>query len=113
MSALDKPKIHATLKDLDNEVRQEPFTYMTKANKRVVFPDPGEMDWEDSEQFTRDLSGPMPAREFLEKYLGDEGFAALAEERFTGYQMTAFMKKVVTHYGAFFGTEEKERASRS
>lgn len=113
MSDLDKPKIHATLKDLDNEVRQEPFTYLTRENKRIVFPDPGLMDWEKSEAFTRDLTGPMPAKEFLQKYLGDEQFEQLRAEKLNGYQMTGFMKQVVTHYGAFFGNEEKEPASRS
>lgn len=112
MTDTDKPTIHATLKDLDQEVRPAPFTYMTKANKRVVFPDPGEMGWEEADQFTRDLNGAMPARTFLIKYLGEKGFEALEAEKFTGYQMTNFMTRVIKHYKEFLGAPGEDNASR-
>lgn len=112
MTDTDKPTIHASLKDLDQEVRPAPFTYMTKANKRVVFPDPGEMGWEESDQFSRDLNSSMPAREFLIKYLGEKDFTALEAEKFNGYQMTNFMTLVLKHYKAFLGTPGEEGASR-
>lgn len=113
MTDIDKPVVHATIKDLDTEVRPSAFTYMTKENKRVVFPDPGEMDWEKADEFARDLNGSMPARAFLIKYLGDKDFGALAAEKFNGYQMTGFMSKVVKHYSAFFGTSGEDNASRN
>lgn len=114
MTDNDKPKVTATLKDLDNEIAQDPFIYMTRAGKRVVFPDPSEMDWREAEEFGRAMRDPNSNGEkFLIKYLGKDALDDLEQDIKTYRQMSKFMELVVEHYEAFFGTPGKDDASKN
>lgn len=112
----DKPVISATLASLDVEAAPAAFVYGTKSGKRITFPDPGEMDWEQAEQFMLDISGnggPVSNAEALEKWIGKAGLDALREDHLTLRQFMALMAKVQGHYASAFGTPGESVASES
>lgn len=112
----DTPTITRTLASLEVEAAPEQYVWGTKAGKRVVFPDPGEMDAWEAEEFLKDLSGrgvSTSSREALTKWVGEAGVKALDAEKFTYRQFLALMNDVQNHYKSFFGDPGESPASES
>lgn len=116
-AAADSPTVHATLAALDSETPATPYVYGTKAGKRVVFPDPGLMPWEEAEEFLLDIAGRGKAngnREILIKWVGEAGMKALDAEKLNRYQFVEMLGRVQKHYSSFFGvTSGEDDASES
>lgn len=109
----DKPNVH-TLASLDVEAGAEPYVYMTKARKRVTFPDPGEMDAFDAEDMLISFSDPqVTSKEMLKRWLTETDFEALVAERLKLNQMLALIADVQRHYEAIFGKPGESPASES
>lgn len=107
----DSPQVQATLAALDVETPAEPFVYGTKAGKRVVFPDPGLMPWEEAEEFLLDIAGRGKAngnREILVKWVGEDGMKAIDAEKLNRYQFVELLGQVQQHYASFFGADSGE-----
>jgi len=109
----DKPNVH-TLASLDVETGAEPYVYMTKARKRVTFPDPGEMDAFEAEEMLISFGDPqITSKEMLQRWLSETDFKALGAEKLTFYQMLALIADVQKHYEAIFGKPGESPASES
>ena len=108
----DKPKVHASLTDLESEGKPEPFVYLTSKNKRVTFPDLFEMDWEEAEKFLFDMEN-KPNSEVLKEWLSAKDLAALKESKLSLRQMNILLHKVMAHYQGIVGGQGEWRASES
>lgn len=106
----DKPTVHASLKALENDASPEPFVYMTKANKRVTFPDPMELDAFEAEKFIGLLNNSANSV-VLKQWLSAKDFDAIAAEKLTLRQLTRLIDQVQKHYEGFFGSEGEGNAS--
>ena len=108
----DKPKVHASLTDLESEGKPEPFVYLTSKNKRVTFHDLFEMDWEEAEKFLFDMEN-KPNSEVLKEWLSAKDLAALKESKLSLRQMNILLHKVMAHYQGIVGDQGEGRASES
>ena len=108
----DKPKIHATLDDLETEGKPEPYVFMTKENKRVTFPDLFEMEWEEAEKFLFDMEN-KPNSEVLKEWLSAKDLAALKESKLSLRQMNILLHKVMAHYQGIVGGQGEGDASEN
>lgn len=111
MSKSDTPKVHSSFKSLESEHAPEPFVYMTKAGHRVVFPDPGEMDFEEAERWLLDMAR-MTNNEGLKKWLAAEDYDALRADGLNLRQLMKLSEKVQGHYHDIFGAVGESPASR-
>lgn len=98
----DAPKIHATLSDLDAASKAGPFVQGLNASKRITFPDPGEMEWTEAEEFLQDLQS-QNTRGMLEKWLSEADFKKLMDAKLNLYQISTLGNLVNAHYEAIFG----------
>lgn len=112
MTDLDKPKVDLTFSNLDDEETPRPFIYMTKANKRVTFPDLYDMEWEEGEAFLADMA-TKPTRQILDKWLTAADVEALKADRLSLRNMLLLTQKVQAHYEASLGTPGEGSASES
>lgn len=110
--ATDKPKVHSTAKDVEPDATPEPFVYMTKANKRVTFPDIFDMEWEEAETFLLDMEHERNSV-ILKKWLSEKDLEALKAEKLTLRSMGTLLTKVMAHYEAFMGAPGEDTASES
>ena len=109
----DTPTIHAVLSQIETAASPEPFTLALSDNRRIAFPDPGDMRWEEAEQLLVDLSTPGRGRMVFRRWLSEADYDALMSEAITLKQMTALMDKLQAHYSAIFGQPGESPASPS
>lgn len=83
----------------------EAFVYTTKASRRVVFPDPGELPFQEAEQWLVDVQKMARSTEVFEKWLEPEDFAAFLEDKLTLREVMALSTRVQRHYGDIFGDQ--------
>lgn len=98
----DKPTIHASLSSLDLEDAPEPFRFGLSGGKTVTFPDPGEMDWLEAEDFMADVQGQSNSKVF-QRWLSAEDFKKIKAEKLTLRQAAAIARQVGEHYRGIFG----------
>lgn len=92
----------------------EPFVYMTKANKRVVFPDLYDMDADEGETLLLKMkSGEIADGALLAEWLPDADLKALKAERLTVRQRMQLIEAVFAHYEKYNGTPGEDDASAS
>lgn len=108
----DKPKVHATLADLETEGRPEAFVFATKAGKRVTFPDPFEMDWEEGEKFLEDLQ-KRSAVATLTAWLSEKDYATLRTEKLSVRKLGILLEMVLHHYQGVVGDSGEDSASEN
>lgn len=108
--AADKPKIHATLADLETEGKPEAFVFATKAGKRVTFPDPFEMGWEEGEEFLEDLQ-KRSAKLTLSKWLSEKDYELLRAEGLSVRKLGILLEMVLSHYQGAVGDSGEGDAS--
>lgn len=102
--AVDKPVVHASLSDLDNEVAQEAFVFALKGNKRITFPAPQDMSFTDAEAFMNAIQGENTnISEMLKNWLSEEDYQKLADANLTLGQVTQVVKLATKHYEGVFG----------
>lgn len=97
----DTPKIHATLSDLDASAKAGPFVQALKNNKRITFPDPGEMEWTEAIDLVDDITSN--ARAAMKKWLSEADYNKLLEAKLTLYQFSELGRRVGQHYQAILG----------
>lgn len=99
----DKPTINDTIAALEAEaVRPGPYV-LGSGEGRITFPDPGEMDWKEGEEWVYDL-GVKRDSELFAKWLDADNYAKLEESGLTMAGKVVLTKKLQQHYGAIFGT---------
>lgn len=102
----NKPVVHSSYKALLAETDQpEPYVYTNSESQRVTFPDPGELGFEEAEQFLIDITKMTRSKEILTKWLGEEEYDKLRKDKLTLRQLNALMKLVQGHYRDIFGDE--------
>jgi len=110
----DTPKVHATLAALTTDDAPEQFVLAVTGSKRITFPDPGEMGWDEAETFLRDLaSNKVSSKEALSRWLSPTDFKALTAEKLTYRQLRTLVTQVQRHYSDLFGTPGESTASQS
>jgi len=104
----DKPTIHASAAQLDKEIGSEnvpePFVYRTKTGKRIPFPDPYGMEWEQAEEFIGKLDKFGNSKDALLEWVGTDGYEAIKADHLTLRQMLQLVTNVQQHYTAFMGS---------
>lgn len=103
---------HGSIDALVSEHDPKPYVYTTKAGVDVTFPDPGELDWEEAEEWLEDMMR-LKNSEGLTKWLEEDEYEALRQEGLTLRQMVKLMAIVQRHYGDIFGDLGEGPASRS
>lgn len=99
----DTPKIHDTLDSLDSEAGAEPYVFGIK-NKRITFPDPGLMGFQEAEDFLREMSDPSKSiTDTLERWLSEQDAKTLVAAKLNFYQMLSLLQKAQEHYEKIFG----------
>jgi len=113
----DKPRIHLSAKELDKEAgaghAPEPFGYTTRSGRRIVFPDPYEMEFEEAEEFLAKIETFGNSKDALTEWVGKEGFEEISKDRLTLRQMLLLVQRVQQHYVAFMGTPGEDVPSSS
>lgn len=103
MADLDKPSVHAVLKNLAIEGSpDEPFRVALSDGSRIEFPDPGEMGFEEAEEFLLDFRSARNSH-ILRKWLGEEQYERLKADKPTLKQIKAMNTGVLAHYSYIFG----------
>ena len=114
---VDKPRIHLSAKELDKEAgagtAPEAYVYQTRAGKRITFPDPYEMDFEQAEEFLAKIESFSNSREALTEWVGADGFEAIQKDHLTLRQMLLLVQRVQQHYVAFMGSPGEDAPSSS
>lgn len=106
----DAPKINATMADLDAAAHAGPFRQALTGGKRITFPDPGEMEWTKAEEFLNDLIAAS-TQEMVKKWLSEEDFKKLMDAKLNLYQINELGRRIMAHYEAIFGPQEKGTGS--
>lgn len=107
----DKPKIHASVKDLETEGKPEPFVFMA-GTKRVTFPDLFDLEWEEGEQFLVDLESRSNSY-ILKEWLSEKDYEALKSAKLTLRQLGILIEKVMAHYQGIAGSPGEGNASEN
>lgn len=110
----DALKVHASLATLDVGEIPEPYRFGLPGSRVVEFPDPGQLDAFDAEEFLRELAGEgatTTTKDVLEKWLSPEDFEALRSAGLTFRQLLALLAAVQRHYGDIFGSPGELSAS--
>lgn len=109
----DKPSVHFSFSQFE-DVELEPFVYMTKDNKRVVFPDIFAMDADEGETLLRDMeSNRVTLGEGLKRWLSKDDLAKVEGDRLTLRQRMALVEAAQSHYEKFYGDAGEGSASAS
>ena len=106
-----KPTLTADQLDAEVDV-PEPFVYMTKASKRVRFPDLYDMEASEGEEFLSQL-GTRTDGAFLKEWLPEADFEALQAEKLTLRSRMTLMRMVLAHYEVSMGDAGEGSASAS
>lgn len=106
----DHPKIHATLAGLDVDAKPEPFRFGLPGGKVITFPDPGEMEWTEAEDFMEQVQAGSN-RAMMQRWLSEDDYQKLLDARLTLRQMAALGKAVGKHYEDVFGGPGEDDAS--
>lgn len=101
-----------SIEALVSERDPKPYVYKTQTGHEVIFPDPGELDWEEAEEWLEDMAR-MRNSEALAKWLSEEDYQALREEALNLRQMAKLLLIVQRHYGDIFGELGEGPASRA
>lgn len=105
----DKIKINDSLSSLEISASAEPYRFGLPGSKVITFPDPGEMPWDQAEEFLAGLSAPdAKISEIMEKWLSDEDYQTLKDAKLSLRQMIALAQKVTKHYEAVLGAPGEE-----
>lgn len=107
----DKPHINLTFQQLANEGDPEPYVYVTKANHRVTFPDFMALDADEGAAFLRDIETSRDDDAVLKKWLSDEDYAALKDDKMTLRMRARLMGYALEYYQASIGTQGEGTAS--
>lgn len=110
----DKPHIDSSASLLDKQIGEaipQPFVYITKANQRIVFPDPYEMGWEEAEEFLAKLEAFGNSRDALLEWVGQDGLDAIRGDKLTLRQMLTLVQNIQTHYTAALGSPGESNGS--
>lgn len=109
----DTPTVHFSFSQFE-DVELEPFVYMTKANKRVEFPDIFAMDADEGEELIRDMeSGKITLGEGLRRWLPADELKKVDEDKLTLRQRMALVEAAQAHYEKFYGDSGEGSASAS
>lgn len=95
LSALDK---------LDGAAAVEEFTFGLK-NKVITFPDPFNLDAEETERFLLDMSKLQSPMAVFKRWLSDEDYQVLVDAHLTGRQAAVLLKAANRHYEALLGDQ--------
>jgi len=114
---LDSPTIHLSAADLDKEAGSdqapEPYVYRTRTGKRVTFPDPYEMGFEEAEKFLDEIQAFGNSADSLKRWVGLDGLDAIRKDKLTLRQMLLLVERVQQHYLSFMGTPGEGAPSSS
>lgn len=109
----DKPTTHFSFAELDKIDKPAPFTYTTKASKRVTFPDVWDMEFEAAEAFLDDLNANTNNSAVLKKWLSEEDYAKLRDDRLSLRAVGVLVERVQAHYAGALGSSGEGAASAS
>lgn len=109
----DSPLQNATLARLGKTEDPGPYEYVSRTGKdKVVFPDPGKMDWLEAEELLADFAR-KPDSKILKKWVSAEDFEILLAEKWTLREKNAVLRDIFEHYQDIFGTPGEDDASES
>lgn len=109
----DNPLQNATLARLDKTEEPGPYEYIGRNGKtKITFPDPGEMDWLEAEEFLADITTEKDSH-VLKKWLSDEDYQKALGEKWTLREKNRVLRDVLGHYEDIFGTQGEGTASES
>jgi hypothetical protein len=101
-------KVSVSLSSLESEAEYgEAFTVALSNNKVISFPNPGEMPFDEAEEFMQGAEGGQRSTDVLKRWLSEEDYALLMAEKPSLLVMMALMDKVSSHYEAIFGSGPK------
>lgn len=113
MADKDTPKVNFSFSQFE-DTAPEPFVYMTKANKRVTFPDIFDEEAEVAEKFLMDMRDPNRSdTENLKQWLTEKDYEALQADRLTMRHRQQLIVSAIAHYEKSWGTPGEDSASAS
>lgn len=109
----DNPLESSTLARLGQTEKAEPYVYTCRNGKgKVTFPDPGEMDWIEAEEFMR-VFAEEPDSVALREWLSEADYKKILGEKWTLNEKLLVLKDAMAHYSEIFGTPGEGPASAS
>lgn len=122
MTTPDNPLQNSTLAQIEKAESGGPYVYVCRNGKdKITFPDLGEMDWFEAEEFMSDIQ-EMQAREWLPKWLADKDFERFKKEKIPMSQIigkwvdgkpTGLAAQILNHYEKLMGDSGEGDASPS
>lgn len=106
----DAIKPTLTIAALQKEAVPEAFTFGVNS-KIISFPDPMELDFEQTDEFIADLRSGKTSKEILSRWLSDEDYQVLVSAKITGRQVSSLLKAVLEHYELIAGSQGEENTS--
>ncbi|WP_172121315.1 hypothetical protein [Actinomyces faecalis] len=100
----------AALNDLDGAAAPGPFTFGI-GSKVVTFPDPMDLPAEETERFLTDMQSLSWPMEVFRRWLSDEDYQLLVDQRLTGRQAVLLLRQANRHYEAGMGSLGKGEPS--
>lgn len=109
----DKPTVNFSYSQFEDSA-PEPYVYVTKANKRVTFPDIFAMEAEEAEQFLMDFNNTtVPDSVALQKWLSKTDYDALKADKLSLRFRSQLLESVMNYYERSFGSSGEESTSAS
>ena len=99
-----------TIGALQKEEAPEAFTFGVNS-KIVRFPDPMELDFEQTDDFIADLRSGKTSKDILSRWLSVEDYQVLVDAKVTGRQVSSLLKAVLEHYELIAGSQGEENTS--
>lgn len=109
----DKPKVHFSYSQFE-DVDIEEFVYVTKSNKRIVFPDIFGMEAQESERILRSvMSNDVLPLEGIRNWLPKDDYEALLKDRLRERDVARLAEAAQAHYEKYWGDSGEGSASAS
>lgn len=106
----DKNTPTDTLASLDAEAKPEPYV-LGIGGKLISFPDPMELDFEESDRFLSEIRNMSDTGDFLRRWLSEEDYETFRKAKPTGRQVSVLIRRLLEHYELVLGDEGEGRTS--
>lgn len=110
----DSPLKNSTLAQLGQVEKPQPYVYKCRNGKdTVTFPDPGEMDWIEAEEFLAAMGSKKDSEVLREWVTSEEDYERLLAEKWTLREKNSVLQDIFEHYESIFGSPGEGTASES
>lgn len=95
----------STLSRLKKAETKGPYVYVCRNGKdKVTFPDVGELDWLEAEEFIRDFR-TKDESVWMKKWLTDDEFDLMLGEKLKGRELGVILGDLIEHYQGQMGDQ--------